>query len=56
MLASPPPVADELAGEAEAWASATPVPGSSVAMPSGHGPSKGNVTPGWVTDEGEGGE
>jgi len=36
---------------AETWASATPVPGSSVAMPSGHGPSKGNTTPGWVTDE-----
>ena len=34
----------------DSWASATPVPGSSVAMPSGHGPSKGNVTPGWVTD------
>ena len=30
----------------EPWASATPVPGSSVAMPSGHGPSKGNTTPG----------
>jgi uncharacterized protein with von Willebrand factor type A (vWA) domain len=39
------------AGEAEPWASATPVPGSSVAMPSGHGPSKGKTTPGWVTDE-----
>jgi uncharacterized protein with von Willebrand factor type A (vWA) domain len=37
----------------ESWASATPVAGSSVAMPSGHGPSKGNVTPGWVTDDGE---
>ena len=36
---------------AEPWASATPVPGSSVAMPSGHGPSKGRTTPGWVTDE-----
>ena len=35
----------------EPWASATPVPGSSVAMPSGHGPSKGNTTPGWVTDD-----
>jgi uncharacterized protein with von Willebrand factor type A (vWA) domain len=35
----------------EQWASATPVPGSSVAMPSGHGPSRGNTTPGWVTDE-----
>jgi uncharacterized protein len=39
------------AGEPEPWASATPVPGSSVAMPSGHGPSKGNTTPGWVTDD-----
>jgi uncharacterized protein with von Willebrand factor type A (vWA) domain len=37
--------------EPESWASATPVPGSSVAMPSGHGPSKGNTTPGWVTDD-----
>jgi hypothetical protein len=26
------------------------VPGSSVAMPSGHGPSRGNTTSGWVTD------
>jgi hypothetical protein len=34
----------------EPWASATPVPGSSVAMPSGHGPSRGRTTPGWVTD------
>ena len=33
--------------EEESWASATPVPGSSVAMPSGYGPSKGNTTPGW---------
>jgi uncharacterized protein with von Willebrand factor type A (vWA) domain len=39
--------------EQEPWASATPVPGSSVAMPSGHGPSKGNTTPGWVTDDDE---
>ena len=37
--------------EPEPWASATPVAGSSVAMPSGHGPSRGNTTPGWVTDE-----
>ena len=37
--------------ETEPWASATPVAGSSVAMPSGHGPSKGNTTPGWVTDD-----
>jgi hypothetical protein len=35
----------------EQWASATPVPGSSVGMPSGHGPSRGKTTPGWVTDE-----
>ena len=34
----------------EEWASATPVPGSSVAMPSGHGPSRGNTTPGWPHD------
>lgn len=45
-----PPAAE--AGEPEPWASATPVPGSSVAMPSGHGPSKGNTTPGWVTEDG----
>ncbi len=38
--------------EAEPWASATPVPGSSVAMPSGHGPRRGDTTPGWVTDAG----
>ena len=37
--------------EPEPWASATPVAGSSVAMPSGHGPSRGNTTPGWITDE-----
>lgn len=37
--------------EEESWASATPVAGSSVAMPSGYGPSKGNTTPGWVTDD-----
>jgi uncharacterized protein len=34
--------------EEESWASATPVPGSSVAMPSGYGPSKGRTTPGWT--------
>jgi uncharacterized protein len=39
--------------EPEPWASATPVAGSSVAMPSGHGPSRGNTTPGWVVDENE---
>jgi uncharacterized protein len=31
----------------ESWASATPVAGSSVAMPSGYGPSRGRTTPGW---------
>jgi uncharacterized protein with von Willebrand factor type A (vWA) domain len=33
--------------EDESWPSATPVPGSSVAMPSGYGPSRGRTTPGW---------
>jgi uncharacterized protein len=46
--AEPPPAAED---EDEPWASATPVPGSSVAMPSGYGPSRGKTTPGWVTDE-----
>jgi hypothetical protein len=36
--------------EEEAWASATPVQGSSVAMPSGYGPSRGRTTPGWGLD------
>jgi len=31
----------------EPWGSATPVQGSSVAMPSGWGPSRGRTTPGW---------
>jgi len=39
------------AEEEEPWASATPVPGSSVAMPSGHGPSRGRTTPGWTSDD-----
>jgi uncharacterized protein len=52
--ASPPTTSPAVdAPEQEPWASATPVPGSSVAMPSGHGPSKGNTTPGWVTDDDE---
>jgi hypothetical protein len=34
----------------EPWGSATPVAGSSVAMPSGHGPTRGNTTPGWTSD------
>jgi uncharacterized protein with von Willebrand factor type A (vWA) domain len=33
--------------EEEPWGSATPVAGSSVAMPSGHGPKRGHTTPGW---------
>jgi hypothetical protein len=47
------PAPAEAGEEEESWGSATPVAGSSVAMPSGHGPSKGNVTPGWVSDAGE---
>ncbi len=35
--------------EEEPWASATPEPGSSVAMPSGYGPKRGKTTPGWLT-------
>jgi uncharacterized protein len=31
----------------DSWASATPVKGSSVAMPSGYSPSRGRTTPGW---------
>jgi hypothetical protein len=38
--------------EEEPWPSATPVAGSSVAMPSGHGPSRGKTTPRWSSDEG----
>ena len=34
----------------EPWASATPVAGSSVAMPSGHGPRRGRTSPGWVSE------
>ena len=45
------PAEVEPAEEPEPWGSATPVPGSSVAMPSGHGPSRGNTSPGWATDE-----
>jgi uncharacterized protein with von Willebrand factor type A (vWA) domain len=43
---APPPV--EAIEHEESWPSATPVPGSSVAMPSGYGPSKGRTTPGWT--------
>ena len=44
------PAQDE---EKDPWPSATPVPGSSVAMPSGYGPSRGRTTPGWGIDGGE---
>ncbi len=40
----PPPEPDP---EEEEWASATPVAGSSVAMPSGYSPRRGHTTPGW---------
>ncbi|MBV9363389.1 MAG: VWA domain-containing protein [Solirubrobacterales bacterium] len=39
--------AGEPGAEEDPWPSATPVPGSSVAMPSGYGPSRGRTTPGW---------
>ncbi len=41
----PPPIPEPEAEEP--WGSATPQPGSSVAMPSGYGPSRGRTTPGW---------
>jgi uncharacterized protein with von Willebrand factor type A (vWA) domain len=49
--ANPVPASLEAAAAAgredESWPSATPVPGSSVAMPSGDRPSRGRTTPGW---------
>jgi uncharacterized protein len=51
--APPEPVAQPEGEKEEPWASATPVQGSSVAMPSGYGPSRGRTTPGWGTDGGE---
>jgi uncharacterized protein with von Willebrand factor type A (vWA) domain len=48
----PPALAPE-PEEEEPWASATPVQGSSVGMPSGYGPSRGRTTPGWGHDGGE---
>ncbi len=50
IMAYKAPTADELAGEEEEWGSATPVQGSSFAMPSGESPSRGNTTPGWATE------
>jgi uncharacterized protein with von Willebrand factor type A (vWA) domain len=49
MMSFKPPVVGE-GEEDEPWGSATPVAGSSFAMPSGCGPSRGNTTPGWATD------
>jgi uncharacterized protein with von Willebrand factor type A (vWA) domain len=43
----PPAARTPTEPEEESWPSATPVPGSSVAMPSGYGPSRGRTTPGW---------
>jgi uncharacterized protein len=43
------PPAPEPEPDDEPWGSAAPVQGSSVAMPSGSGPSRGNTTPGWRT-------
>src|SRR5215208_1172414 len=43
----PPAYEREPEPEEETWASATPVQGSSVAMPTGYGPSRGKTTPGW---------
>ena len=49
----PPAAAPEPEPEEEPWASAIPLQGSSVAMPSGHGPSRGRTTPGWGRHGGE---
>jgi uncharacterized protein with von Willebrand factor type A (vWA) domain len=49
-LGAPPGAAAAPESEAEPWASAGgwgAQSGSSVAMPSGYGPSRGNTTPGW---------
>jgi uncharacterized protein with von Willebrand factor type A (vWA) domain len=47
VAAKPAAPEPEPEADAEPWGSATPVPGSSVAMPSGYGPSRGRTTPGW---------
>ena len=44
------PPAYESEPDEETWSSATRVQGSSVAMPSGYGPSRGKTTPGWGPD------
>jgi uncharacterized protein len=46
-LAPPPTPEPQPEADEEPWPSATPVPGSSVAMPSGYGPRRGKTTPGW---------
>jgi uncharacterized protein len=46
-IPDPPPSPED---EDDAWPSATPVAGSSVAMPSGYGPSRGKTTPGWESE------
>jgi len=46
-VAAAAPAPSAWATETEPWPSATPLPGSSVAMPSGYGPSRGRTTPGW---------
>jgi uncharacterized protein len=43
-----PPESPDVQDDEEPWGSATPVAGSSVAMPSGYGPSRGRTTPGWT--------
>jgi hypothetical protein len=47
------PAAASAAEADEPWGSATPVAGSSVAMPSGHGPTRGRTTPGWTREAAE---
>ena len=47
-----PPAPAPEPDEDEPWASAIPVQGSSVGMPSGYGPSRGRTTPGWGPDGG----
>ena len=44
--APPAPAAEP---DEDPWPSATPLPGSSVAMPSGYSPSRGRTTPGRET-------
>jgi len=45
---APPEPLEPGPGDEDSWASATPAPGSSVAMPSGYGPRRGSTTPGWT--------